>query len=625
MKGLDISHWQEGLELINWQELSADPYDFKFIWIKSSEGELLPSSIDAYPVEVFRRQMDGAASVNLYRAPYHFYYYHVYYGNGTYYKLSTQEQAIAFRESARGYEGNIPPLVDLEDPFLYKPYNFLSWSDTASADKALAFARLVNAHVRDYCEKVGALFGVRPVIYTGAWWWNPWAYLVNRFCPDELIWAKSYDFYVADYAHQTPDIPIGCGRVVAWQYTSTPYPPVQGIPNGDHVDMAQWMLTEYDFYNGFVLKESPMIYNPNVAITDRMKVMWIDSSDARTGDNFNPATIGINHFVIRGGGSGTKPEYKVFQDSAWPQRYDWAIQTNQSFSMSFDLDPAWYRFNNVDEGMVARRSNSEDPILMQVLRCLHTNPSASYAQMASSNRADWRNVGAIVFSQLNEKTHLGEEVGEVWFSLSITNIIMRIKALMDLGFIPTVPIVLHSSTEFFKKYQVQLNSWLTYRPTDSTQGPARNSWLWLSFQEWMLSSGVSQIDTVESCWYWAFYNFYPARQFVYVPDGYDKRILFWQVTGDRLYIPIYTDSLKNARPVKLGVGNDTATVLLPLFPKQETPDIPPSDDPRIAALMSRLSAVEGDVSKLKIDSSLIMEDLEKQDILKKEIAAKLLE
>jgi hypothetical protein len=142
-------------------------------------------------------------------------------------------------------------MVDLEDPYLYNPVRLFDFHDTPTANNALAWARKVCNHVRQYVEEVARLFGRKPVIYTGTWWWNPWAFLAQSYT-EEMKWAKDYDFYLADYAHEKPDTCLGAGRVIAHQYTSTPSPVIAGIPNGGHVDCARWLLsdTEYAIWGG---------------------------------------------------------------------------------------------------------------------------------------------------------------------------------------------------------------------------------------------------------------------------------------------------------------------------------------------------------------------------------------
>jgi GH25 family lysozyme M1 (1,4-beta-N-acetylmuramidase) len=252
--GLDISVYQEDANnLIQWDVLAKDPHMFRFIWVKCGEGEIMPGAQGAYPVNIFQRQMEGAASIGLKRGPYHFHYYQIYQGNGNYYHLNPTTQAQAFFAATQGqgahgsYQSELPPLVDLEDPHIYNPVNCLAYSTSAGASAALAFARALNTGLRTYCEAVTQLFGRHPVIYTGAWWWNPWAHLIDNSTPADLNWLDAYQFYVADYAHPQPDLPIRAKNVIAWQYTSTPTPPVLGIPHGGALDCAQWLLPDDQF------------------------------------------------------------------------------------------------------------------------------------------------------------------------------------------------------------------------------------------------------------------------------------------------------------------------------------------------------------------------------------------
>lgn len=251
INGLDFCIYQEQPEfgkLINYKALKADPLSFRFCWIKSSEGELLPTDKGAYPVLDFKRQVEGARSVGFEQVnPYHFYYYHVPQGDGKFYILSPQRQAEAFAASCEGFEFD-HPMTDCEDPFVDP---FLQWSNTETANVALAFARKLNLHLKTYHAEVTKLLG-RPDIYTGDWWWKKMAnlLLLNGFT-HELVWANDYKFIVANYTGKEPIVPPGIVReqVIAWQYTSTPKVAIQGIPVGMigpglNVDLERWVGTE---------------------------------------------------------------------------------------------------------------------------------------------------------------------------------------------------------------------------------------------------------------------------------------------------------------------------------------------------------------------------------------------
>lgn len=253
IKGLDINpFYQEQAEynrLINWPALKADPLGFRFIWIKVGEG-----TDDIGYVAGAARCVIGAKGVSFEAInPYHYYLYQLFdTTKNIWYVLSASDQAQAFYNAAKAAGFSlIHPMTDIEDPLIDQ---FLRWTDTASANKAIAFARKLNAHLRSYHQAITDLFKVRPDIYTGKWW-------LDKFCPllilngfgTELGWMKDYKFILADYdgALNIPDY-ISTEQVIAWQETSSPAPDVKGIPTGrvrpgDALDIDRWMQSEEAF------------------------------------------------------------------------------------------------------------------------------------------------------------------------------------------------------------------------------------------------------------------------------------------------------------------------------------------------------------------------------------------
>ena len=72
----------------------------------------------------------------------------------------------------------------------------------------------VAANVLTFLSELERLIGVRPVIYTGAWWWNP--YIGN------VSWASDYPLWVANYTTASdPLLPSAWSTWDIWQYTSS--------------------------------------------------------------------------------------------------------------------------------------------------------------------------------------------------------------------------------------------------------------------------------------------------------------------------------------------------------------------------------------------------------------------
>jgi hypothetical protein len=250
INGLDICNYQEQPQygkVINWPALKADVRNFRYIWIKIAEG----SNLLNYPVTDTVRQIAGVQSVKFEAINLYHYYWYREMINGIWQVISAQDQANIFLAASKqaGYISK-HPMTDCEDPLVGQ---FLDFIDTASANKAVAFARALNAHLKAYHEAITAAFGIRPDIYTGAWWWDRFGALILAYALAEATWWKDYKFILADY-DGTMTLPKGitADQVIAWQFTSTPKPPVAGIATGhlvagDACDCEVWMQTDAAF------------------------------------------------------------------------------------------------------------------------------------------------------------------------------------------------------------------------------------------------------------------------------------------------------------------------------------------------------------------------------------------
>lgn len=252
INGLDISSYQEQPQygrLIDWKALKADPRNFRFIWIKVAEG----ASLSNYNTDDAARQVAGAQSVSFEAINLYHYYWYRFYDTvaGKWVILPAADQAALFYDACVKI-GYLPPkpMSDCEDPLVEGPLDF---SNTPTANAALSFARGLNFHLRDYHQAITDKFKVRPTIYTGAWWWDKLTVQIAAYYPHELDWMKDYFFTLADY-DGTLNYPkaVAPSQCIAWQFTSTPTPPVAGIPTGhlkpgDALDCEHWMLSDADF------------------------------------------------------------------------------------------------------------------------------------------------------------------------------------------------------------------------------------------------------------------------------------------------------------------------------------------------------------------------------------------
>ncbi|MBU0553375.1 hypothetical protein KJ940_18025, partial [Myxococcota bacterium] len=196
--GIDVSKWQGD---INWAAVPNDGVRYAIIRVSSGLNTL---------DEKFARNWAGARDVGLLRGAYQ------------YFRPSQDavDQAALFvrriREEGGGME--LPPVIDVE---------------TTDDRPAASVARSVRAWI-DYVERE---MGVRPMIYTGRYFWQDNVGNDPSFS-DYLLWHPQYT------SAQCPNIAEPWADWAFWQYSSTGR--VSGISgdvdqnrfNGDEGDLA---------------------------------------------------------------------------------------------------------------------------------------------------------------------------------------------------------------------------------------------------------------------------------------------------------------------------------------------------------------------------------------------------
>lgn len=178
--GIDISHYQYPVNF----DLLKDT-NIKFVIIKSSEGA---TGIDT----AFRGYWDELKRINMPRGAYHYYR-----------PLQNREaQAKLFYSLAK--DTGAPPVLDVE---LYRGYldDVKYYLETSKETK--------REHLKNLLDYVEKLFGIKPMIYTGYYFWR------DNFSPCD--WAKDYKLWVANYGTFTPAIPPDWTEYVLHQYSSS--------------------------------------------------------------------------------------------------------------------------------------------------------------------------------------------------------------------------------------------------------------------------------------------------------------------------------------------------------------------------------------------------------------------
>lgn len=566
INGLDISMYQEiewQNKYIDWQALANDPRDFQYIWIKAAEGELAHPSPDAYPVYVFDRQVAGAKSAGCFKQinPYHFYYYQVPWdydenGNIIYYVLSPTKQAEALAAALQGVK-YVHPLTDIEAPHVIE---FMLWNDTESANKAIAFARKLNAHLKKYHEEVTRLCG-KPDIYTGAWWWDVFAsLLIDNGYASELEWAKSYKFYIANYTPDGPIIPVGIPRenILAWQYTSTPKVPVLSIPTSNNVDMADWVGTEIQWkeWSGQEIEEPPIgepmasTYNTHVLQKDRSKMFTLEINQTIT---VPYEDLGTDVIILPMGGM------PVINGYCKPM--DYASFGSRCFEASkvlpvigqFELSAGNWLKGNLTAGE-AEKPFKTNIITKEIIDAWH-NGDWTWDNILSGV-SSWRNLSALEFKLVDTEGPSGSLVSANWQNRILDTILNHIIYLQTGGFIPKIPVILYTGPWWLSIYDLpDTEIYLTLQKN--------KSWLYLRLGQWVRYS-TATFDKLEDV-----FAFPPEDTFVFeqkdatgtvvytYPDNYFDRIVSHEWSGAAQKVKTVVDSNNIPTPVSISSSCDT--------------------------------------------------------------------
>lgn len=318
------------------------------------------------------------------------------------------------------------------------------------------------------------------------------------------------------------------------------------------------------------------------------RAITITQEDARFGiTGFSMKDLAVTTAIIRAGYSTSPGSWKETVDLAWIPHASGAIADKVPVTMWYELDPAWYRWNNVDENMVKDRSGHPDrqPVLLQILRCWYGDPAATWDQMKGAPAANWRAISAMMLSQFNT-VYQSQDVGDFWFTLSISDIFDQLHALMEGAQIPTVPLILQISPALLIKY-AGLLAWVT----------ARAKWLYLAYGDtaynkgavWTLDTGHTDIPSLAECWPWTWFNIDPAKYVWFEPEGMHGRILFHETTKDRMYTPIFQTSGGVAnRPVRLSLSPMLPEDLMKIL----IPSVTVPGDPTIEELKARIAELE---------------------------------
>jgi lysozyme len=173
VKGIDVSKWESS---INWTSVKNGGYAFAFIRV--SDGTTSPDA-------KFAGYWAGAKAAGVIRGAYQFFRP----------SQNVTTQANMMINAIGTYRpGDLPPVIDVEA--------------TGSLSPAT-----VASKVRQWVDKVYAAVGVRPIVYTGKYFWRDQVGGPSSFAPNPL--------WIAQYTTLCPDLPSPWTKWTFWQYTDT--------------------------------------------------------------------------------------------------------------------------------------------------------------------------------------------------------------------------------------------------------------------------------------------------------------------------------------------------------------------------------------------------------------------
>lgn len=193
--GLDVSGWQGN---VDWATVAANGASFAYV--KATEGV-------SYTSPYFSQQYNGSRSVGLIRGAYHFALPDVSGGAA---------QADFFFNHGGGWSADgstLPPALDIE----YNPYGATCYGLSASG---------MVSWIKAFSDRMHALSGRYPMIYTTTNWWTSCTGNSSAFAATNPLW-------IARYASSVGTLPAGWSAQSIWQFAdSGTFPGDQNVFNG---------------------------------------------------------------------------------------------------------------------------------------------------------------------------------------------------------------------------------------------------------------------------------------------------------------------------------------------------------------------------------------------------------
>jgi hypothetical protein len=239
---------------------------------------------------------------------------------------------------------------------------------------------------------------------------------------------------------------------------------------------------------------------------------------------------------------------RILPTSTFAGRYSVAHASGLPVIGMVDVDASW-----VEKEMHSKEElQKHDAYQNRVIRPLMASwvadpmdweqiPDACWEKV-KAGAVTFRPVSALMLSHFETITIGGKEISDFWQAEFLGYILKHLKFLMDIGKVPTVPVIYQTSPAFLQKYPGNLQTCLAQY----------KSWLYLALSEPTLESTATFPDL------WGIYKFAPSDtfKFSYLPDGYEDRVLLYEFSRDKQSVAGVAGG-----PVRLALWCDTAAKL----------------------------------------------------------------
>lgn len=337
-----------------------------------------------------------------------------------------------------------------------------------------------------------------------------------------------------------------------------------------------------------------MYYNSAIPPQDRLDLYKVTAADAQISVPFS--TWG-KQIVLKAGGFDYRDGDKriVKEEPGWRIRAAQAKSQGTDIHIIWTLLPDYYLFNQwglgeedgPDAGGLRYKFKDihNNEIVIKILTAMRIEDpdvsSFNWNKITSPyNPADYHPIKTLWLELMDNQAWNGV-VTDPWMEAMLIYSADKLRILMDGGYIPNVPIVIYTRPDLLSNPLYLGGKVGTWFGSES-----RKQWVYLAYKSLLLNEVTSYYTCLDyaDLRKWAFLNLKDSFAYSFIPEGYRQRILFHELTKNRLAVPGIADSLGNLRPIDYIIGNDAYDAMMALFAKTPVTPPPTSLDEKVKAL-----------------------------------------